>query len=191
AALGDANDVDLTPYLAWYGQAGTPRIQARGAYDAANRRYSLTLSQHTPATPGQAEKRPLPMPVKLALFDADGRKLPLRLAGEDAAQGDERVIEFDSDSESFVFEGIDAAPVPSLLRGLSAPAVLAFDYTPSQLALLLGHDSDGYNRWDAGQQLAALAYDAVRDGETAPAALSAWCEALGRLFADTAFDGAL
>src|SRR5699024_12127141 len=107
-----------------YGRAGTPRTRPRGAYAAANRRYSRTLSQHTPATPGQADKLPLPMPVRLALFDADGRKLPLRLAGEDAAQGDERVIEFDSASESFVFEDIAAEPVPSLLRGLSAPATL-------------------------------------------------------------------
>lgn len=191
AALGDANDIDLTPYLAWYGQAGTPRLSARGAHDPEQRRYTLTLSQHTPATPGQSEKRPLPMPVKLALFDRDGKRLPLRLAGEDTAQGDERVIEFDSASESFVFEDIDAEPVPSLLRGLSAPATLQFDYTPEQLALLLGHDSDGYNRWDAGQQLAARAFDAVLAGDPAPAALAAWHEALAQLFHDPGIDGAL
>src|SRR5690625_1787563 len=191
SAIGDANDVDLTPYLAWYGQAGTPRLSARGDYDADARRYTLTLSQHTPATPGQADKLPLPMPVRLALFDADGRKLPLRLAGEDAAQGDERVIEFDSASESFVFEDIAAEPVPSLLRGLSAPATLEYDYNPEQLALLLRFDADGYNRWDAGQQLAARAFDAVLAGDKSPAALTAWVEALGALFADADFDGAL
>ncbi|HET6588068.1 MAG TPA: aminopeptidase N [Oleiagrimonas sp.] len=190
-ALGDANGIDLTPYLAWYGQAGTPRLSARGSYDADARRYTLTFSQRTPATPGQREKLPLPLPVKLALFDADGRRLPLRLAGEDAAQGDERVIVFDSPTESFVFEDIDAEPVPSLLRGLSAPATLEFDYSPEQLALLLSHDVDGYNRWDASQQLAACAYDAIRAGETSPATLAAWHRALGKLFADTAFDGAL
>lgn len=191
AALGDANDVDLMPYLAWYGQAGTPRLSARGDYDAGARRYTLTLSQRTPVTPGQDDKLPLPLPVKLALFDADGKRLPLHLTGEVAAQGDERVVEFGSATESFVFEDIDAEPVPSLLRGLSAPATLEFDYTPGQLALLLRHDADGYNRWDASQQLAARAYDAIRAGDKTPAALSAWHEALGALFAESAMDGAL
>src|SRR5699024_6279061 len=97
----------------------------------------------------------------------------------------------DSASESFVFEDIDAVPVPSLLRGLSAPAVLECDYTPDQLALLLRHDADGYNRWDAGQQLAARAYDAIRAGEKAPAALTAWHQALASLFIDSTIDGAL
>ncbi|HEX7341927.1 MAG TPA: aminopeptidase N [Rhodanobacteraceae bacterium] len=191
AALGDANGVDMTPYLAWYGQAGTPHLTARGSHDTASHRYTLTLSQHTVATPGQDRKLPLPMPVRLALFDADGHKLPLRLAGESAATGDERVIEFDSATESFVFEDIDAEPVPSLLRGLSAPAILECGYTPHQLALLLRHDTDGYSRWDAGQELAARAFDAVLAGDRAPAALTAWIDALGALFVDADFDRAL
>jgi aminopeptidase N len=191
AALGAANEVELTSYLLWYGQAGTPRLAARGSYDPETRQYTLSLSQHTPATPGQDKKLPLPMPVKLALFDAEGRRLPLRLPNEEAPCGDERVIEFDNPGESFTFQDIDAEPVPSLLRDLSAPALLEFDYTPEQLALLLTHDADGYNRWDAGQQLAARAYDAIRAGEQAPAALIAWCEALGTLAADENLDGAL
>jgi aminopeptidase N len=191
AALGDANQIDLRAYLAWYNQAGTPHIQARGEYDADARRYTLTFSQQTPATPGQSDKHPLPMPVKLALFDSDGRRLPLRLDGEDAAQGDERVIEFNTANAQFVFEDIDAEPIPSLLRDLSAPAVLEFDYTPAQLGLLLGHDADGYNRWDAGQQLAGLAFDALLASETSPEPLIVWHQALGTLFADTAIDVAL
>ncbi|HEX7339120.1 MAG TPA: aminopeptidase N [Rhodanobacteraceae bacterium] len=191
SALGDANGVDMTPYLAWYGQAGTPRLAARGQFDTASRRYTLTLTQTTAPTPGQDSKIPLPMPVRLALFAADGRKLPLRLAGEDAAHGDERVIEFDSATQSFVFEDIDAEPIPSLLRGLSAPATLDFAYAPQQLALLLRHDADGYSRWDAGQELSARAFDAVIAGDKAPAALNAWVDALAALFADESLDGAL
>src|SRR6202012_2279058 len=81
SALGDANRIDLMPYLAWYGQPGTPRRQARGEYDATRREYTLTLAQFPRATPGQTEKTPLPIPVKLSLFDRQGRMLPLQLNG--------------------------------------------------------------------------------------------------------------
>ena len=74
-ALGEANGIDLSPYLAWYAQAGTPRLRASGRYDATRREYALTLTQHTPPTPGQAEKRALPVPVKLALFARDGHMI--------------------------------------------------------------------------------------------------------------------
>ncbi len=191
AALGDANDVDLTPYLTWYGQAGTPRITARDEYDAEQHRYTLTLSQHTPATPGEEIKQPVPLPVKLALFDADGRRLALRLAGEKAALGTERMIELDSETQRFVFEDIDAEPVPSMLRDLSAPAILDYDYSADDLTLLLRHDSDGYNRWDVSQQLASRAFDGVAAGDRTPDSLTAWCEALDSLFDDAALDGAL
>ena len=187
AALGEANDLDLTPYLAWYGQAGTPRLRARGHFDAGARRYTLILSQHTPATAGQPEKQPLPIPVKLALFDRDGRMLPLRMDGQTAEH--ETVVVLDQAEREFTFEQIEHAPVPSLLRGFSAPAILDCDYAPADLALLLTHDPDGFNRWEAGQQLAVLAFDDCRrDGQTA---VQAWCGALARLFADPALDPAL
>jgi aminopeptidase N len=190
-ALGDANDTNLTPYLAWYGQAGTPRLAARGEYDAKAQRYVLTLSQRTPDTPGQADKLPLPLPVKLSLFDGNGQALPLRLAGETAAAGRERVLELTAATQDFVFEDIDTPPVPSLLRGLSAPVVLEHDYAPEQLALLLRHDADGFNRWDAGQQLAARAFDACLQGDADAAVVQAWCTALASLFDDDALDPAL
>ena len=114
---------------------------------------------------------PLPLPVKLALFDANGRMLPLRLRGESSAAGNERVIELDSAAQIYMFEDIDTPPVPSLLRGLSAPVILECDYTPAQLALLLRHDVDGYNRWEAGQQLAARAFDDGLAGQPDSAAL--------------------
>ncbi|MHA6206299.1 aminopeptidase N [Dyella soli] len=191
-ALGDANGVDLMPYLAWYAQAGTPRLHARGHYDATQRTYALTLSQHTPPTPNQPHKQALPIPVKLALFRRDGRMIPLHLAGEPAATsgGVERVVVLDRAEQTFVFQQVDAAPVPSLLRGFSAPVILECDYAPADLALLLRHDADGFNRWEAGQQLAARAFDNLRDGNDT-AALDAWCEALSALFAEGSVDAAL
>ncbi|HEY2622280.1 MAG TPA: aminopeptidase N [Dyella sp.] len=191
-ALGDANAIDLMPYLAWYSQSGTPRLTARGHYDPAQRTYTLTLSQHTPPTAAQPQKQPLPIPVKLALFDRHGRMLPLHLAGDAAAPTEttERVVVLDRAEQTFVFRQVDSSPVPSLLRGFSAPVILECDVAPADLALLLRHDVDGFNRWEAGQQLAARAFDNLRDG-AGTSALDAWCDALAALFGETALDAAL
>lgn len=186
-ALGEANGVDLLPYLAWYGQAGTPRLRAHGQYDPDLGRFVLSLSQHTPAGAGQPDKRALPIPVKLALFGRDGTMLPLQLEGR--SLGTEAVVVLEGATQAFVFEGLDQAPVPSLLRGFSAPVILECDYAPADLALLLAHDPDGFNRWEAGQQLAARAFDNCRDG--GDDAVEAWCEALVRLFGDESLDPAL
>ena len=188
AALGEANGTDLTPYLAWYGQSGTPRLEAHGDYDAARREYTLTLSQHTPASHQQPYKKPLPIPVKLALFGADGHMLHLHLDGQ---TGDtETVVVLDEAEQRFVFRDVDECPVPSLLRGFSAPAILRCDYSPADLALLLAHDPEGFNRWEAGQQLALGAFDALRDGSAADA-VDAWCDALASLFDDARLDDSL
>ena len=184
AALGSANGIDLSPYLAWYAQAGTPQLSAAGRYDAATRSYTLTLRQHTPATPGQPDKRALPIPVKLALFGPDGRMLPLH----DGAA--EQVVVLEQDGQSFVFPGIEHAPVPSLLRGFSAPVILDYAYAPAELALLLTHDTDGFNRWEAAQQLAWRAYAELRDG-SGHEALSVWGDTLAGLFDQDGLDPAL
>ncbi len=180
-ALGAATDTDLMPYLAWYDHPGTPRLRAQGHYDAARRTYTLTLSQQAPGGAGTTARAPLPVPVKLALFSREGEMLPLQLANEPAADSRERVVVLDQAERKLVFGGIDAAPVPSLLRGFSAPVILECDYTPAELALLLTHDPDGFNRWEAGQLLAARAYENLHDGASGEA-LQAWCDALARLF---------
>lgn len=190
AALGDANRIDLKPYLAWYAQSGTPRLHAKGEYDAARRVYTLTLSQQTRPTPGQPEKAPLPIPVKLSLFDHNGHLLPLHLEGGHSADGTEHVVVLDKASQRFVFKDVASPPVPSLLRGFSAPVVLECDYSPAELALLLTHDPDGFNRWEAGQQLAMLAFDTLHNGNDS-AACHAWCDALAALFDNPAIDDAL
>ena len=190
-ALGDANGIDLMPYLTWYAQAGTPRLSAEGRHDTAHRRYRLTLRQRTPASTGQPAKHAVPIPVRLSLFDASGHALPLRLEGETTAGATERTVVLDSAEHVFVFEDVAQPPVPSLLRGFSAPVVLEYDYAPDELAVLLRHDPDGFNRWEAGQQLAGLAFDDCRDGRAEGAAIGAWSHALADLFADPSLDDAL
>ncbi|MGB5939066.1 MAG: aminopeptidase N [Rhodanobacter sp.] len=188
-ALGEANGVDLAPYLAWYAQAGTPRLKAHGRYDAAAHTYTLTLAQHMAGAAAGEPRPPLPIPVKLALFTHHGDMLPLHLDGQTSKPATEQVVVLERAEQSFVFTNVATAPVPSLLRGFSAPVVLECDYTPDELALLLGHDVDGFNRWEAGQQLAARAYEDLRDGTAA--ALQAWCDALARLFDHAVIDDAL
>ncbi|BCA29809.1 aminopeptidase N [Metapseudomonas otitidis] len=152
-AMEDANGVDLTQFKRWYSQAGTPRLVVEDAYDTAARTYTLTLRQSCPATPGQTEKLPFVIPVELGLLDAAGNDLPLRLAGEAKAEGGNRVIAVTEAEQTFTFVDVAEKPLPSLLRGFSAPVKLSFPYSRDQLMFLMQHDSDGFNRWDAGQQL--------------------------------------
>ena len=152
-AMEDANGVDLTQFKRWYSQAGTPRLLVEDAYDAAARTYNLTFRQSCPATPGQTEKLPFVIPVELGLLDAAGNDLPLRLAGEAKAEGGNRVIAVTEAEQTFTFVDVAEKPLPSLLRGFSAPVKLSFPYSRDQLMFLMQHDSDGFNRWDAGQQL--------------------------------------
>ncbi len=141
AALSDGVGVDLSPFLGWYAQAGTPTVQVSDRYDAAARRYTLTLSQDTKPTPGQPDKRPLPIPVAMALLGDNGHEIAARTLLLDRAR------------QEFVFDDVPAMPVPSLLRGFSAPVRLA-GLTPERLRFLAAHDSDPCVRWDSLQQYA-------------------------------------
>src|SRR5690606_487318 len=152
-AMEDASGIDLTQFKRWYTQAGTPRLEVVEAHDAVAQTYSLTFRQSCPATPGQSEKLPFVIPVALGLLDAQGNELPLRLQGEAAAQGSSRVLSVTEAEQTFTFEGIAEKPLPSLLRGFSAPVKLGFPYDRDQLMFLMQHDNDGFNRWEAGQQL--------------------------------------
>jgi len=154
-AMEDANGVDLTQFKRWYSQAGTPRLAVSEAYDAAAQTYSLTFRQSYPATPGQPaeSKKPFVVPVELGLLDPQGQEIPLRLLGEAAASSTSRVLSVTEAEQTFTFIDIPAKPLPSLLRGFSAPVKLSFPYDRDQLMFLMQHDSDGFNRWDAGQQL--------------------------------------
>ena len=152
-AMEEANGIDLTQFKRWYSQAGTPRLEVSESYDAAANSYRLHFRQSCPATPGQAEKQPFVIPVELALLDAQGRELPLQLVSEDAAVGTSRVLQITEAEQAFTFVNLAEKPLPSLLRGFSAPIKLSFPYSRDQLMFLMQHDSDGFNRWEAGQQL--------------------------------------
>ena len=158
AAMADANNVDLSAFAAWYSQAGTPEVTVSHEYDAAKQTVTLRCSQRTPPTPGQADKVPLLIPLAVGLLGPDGRDMPLRLAAGTAgtvdAAGTTAVLRLATASATFVFEGVAAKPVPSLLRGFSAPVKLASDLTQEQHAFLAAHDADPFNRFEAGQQLA-------------------------------------
>jgi aminopeptidase N len=153
-AMQDASGVDLTQFKRWYDQAGTPVVQASGSYDAAARTYTLTLEQSCPPTPGQPEKVPLHIPFGIGLVDARGEDIPLRLEREPAPDGTSRILSFTQPQQRFTFVDVPSAPVPSLLRGFSAPVIVKHDYDDAALAHLLAHDTDPFNRWEAGQRLA-------------------------------------
>jgi aminopeptidase N len=157
-ALADANGRDLAQFERWYSQAGTPRVSVRTQYDAAQRRYSVTLRQgyaDAPAAARETQKGPLLIPFAIGLIGKDGADLPLKLEGEaKASAATTRVLEFTQTEQSFTFVDVAQEPLPSLLRNFSAPVIVEYDYSADQLAFLLAHDSDPFNRWEAGQRLA-------------------------------------
>jgi aminopeptidase N len=146
-AIADANPESklaqlLPQFKRWYSQAGTPRVRATTHYDPDSHIYNLTLSQSCHATPGQAEKEPFVIPISLGLLAPDGGELTTGMHVLTQA------------SETLSFPGLQAEPVPSILRGFSAPVILDFDYSDEQLLTLLAHDPDPFNRWEAAQRLA-------------------------------------
>ncbi len=150
AAMADASGVDLEQFERWYAQAGTPVVRAEGSWDGSLHTWTLTLSQHTPPTPGQPDKAPLHIPVACGLLGEDGCELaPTRL------------LELKEPRQDFVFEGLGAPPTPSLLRGFSAPVRLVIDLDDEALSRLMAHDTDPFNRWEAGQRLYTRALLAV------------------------------
>ena len=156
-ALADANQRDLAQFERWYSQAGTPRVSVRASYDAANKRYTLSLAQgygDASEAARDTQKGPLLIPFSVGLIGSNGADLPLRLEGEKEPNGTTRVLEFTERDQSFTFVDVNEAPLPSLLRNFSAPVIVEYDYTNDELAFLLAHDSDPFNRWEAGQRLA-------------------------------------
>jgi aminopeptidase N len=157
-ALADANGRDLSQFERWYSQAGTPRVSVKSEYDAAARSYRVTLTQgYGDAAPAarETQKGPLLIPFAIGLIGKNGADLPLRLEGEaSAAPSTTRVLEFTQAEQTFTFVDVAEKPLPSLLRNFSAPVIVEYDYSADELAFLLAHDSDPFNRWEAGQRLA-------------------------------------
>ena len=153
AAMNDASQIDLSQFKRWYNQAGTPTLAVTDAYDATSNQYCLTVEQSTPATAECKEKLPFHIPLRMALLDAKGLEMPLKLISDDLVEGNCCVLNITEAQQTFVFEGITVKPTPSLLRGFSAPVKLDYAYTQEQLLFLASKDQDGFCRWEACQRL--------------------------------------
>ncbi|XP_028242580.1 puromycin-sensitive aminopeptidase-like isoform X1 [Glycine soja] len=163
AAMRDANDADFANFLLWYSQAGTPVVIVNTSYNPEAHTFSLKFSQDIPPTPGQSVKEPTFIPVAVGLLDSMGKDIPLSTVYhngtmQSVSSNDQSVcttvLRVTKKEEEFVFTDIFERPVPSLLRGYSAPIRLESDLTDSDLFFLLANDSDEFNRWEAGQVLA-------------------------------------
>lgn len=154
-AMEDSSGVDLGQFRRWYSQAGTPVLAVSSSYDEAAKRWAMTVKQSCPDTPSQIDKKPFHIPLRMGLISQSGEPVPLALAGATNQESvSDQVINVTEAEQTFVFEGVDSKPVPSLLRGFSAPVKLKYDYSYDELFFLMVHDSDGFNRWNASQMLA-------------------------------------
>jgi aminopeptidase N len=173
AAIADANGRDLTQFKRWYSQAGTPRIRVETRYDTHAYALELTLSQATPAVGGQPSTQPFHIPFAVGLIAGDGRDMPLQLDGEQGSSGaTTKVLELTQAKQTFRFINVGERPVPSLLRNFSAPVIVEHRYSDAELVFLSAHDSDAFNRWEAGQRLAIAMLMSLTDGVEAGHTLS-------------------
>ena len=147
-AMEDVSGRNLNQFRRWYSQAGTPVVSVKSHYDSVNRSYRLDFSQNCSDTPHQKNKKPFLIPIKLGLVSPDGEDIQLNIDSDN-----EVIFELSEINDSISFDNIDSRPVPSLLRGFSAPVKLVYEYSKEELSHLASHDSDGFSRWDAGNRL--------------------------------------
>jgi aminopeptidase N len=187
ACFVEASGQDLSDFFTWYSQAGTPQVTIEPHYDEAARTLDLSLRQLTPATPGQEDKRPVPIPIRLGLLDEDGKALEFRAPGAaDAAE--ETTIVLRDQTASVRLEDVQRRPVLSTLRGFSAPVRLDADQAPADRYVLLAADPDLFNRWEAGQGLAEALILARARGKADPEGEASFAAAMGRAIADQSAD---
>ena len=153
ACFAEATGTDLSQFMRWYRQAGTPQVDVVIEHDPAAHTCSLTVRQTTPPSPGQPDKEPLVIPLAVALLDAQGRELPLVFAN--GGSPERSVLMLTKPIETFVFNGIGERPVASLNRGFSAPIKLTSNQSNDDLRFLAARDTDPFNRWQALQALAS------------------------------------
>ncbi len=174
-AMMDASGIDLTQFKLWYTQAGTPLLQVTDHYDSEKQVYTLTIQQTCPKTPvDTGVKQPFHIPVAFGLLDEKGHPLPLE------TQYQNQVLEIKQAQETFTFQSIPSRPIPSLLRGFSAPVKLQYDYRFEDLMVLVEHDSDAFNQWDAMQKLFIHCFKAYCQHESTqlPVGFVALCQRL-------------
>lgn len=152
-AMEDASGKDLTQFRIWYRQAGTPELKISSEYEEKAKKFILYVEQSTPPTPGQEKKEALHLPLVVGLVSQQCNDMPLQLEGENKAQTEAKILEIKSDKQKFTFINVDHKPVPSLLRGFSAPVKIQYKYTDAELAWLFRCDSDPFSRYNAGQKL--------------------------------------
>lgn len=158
AAMADSSGRDLTQFERWYSQFGTPTVLMQSKYDADKQTYELTLSQSCKRGAGQDCKLPFHIPVAIGLLDVQGHDMPLHLDGAtfSTTVPTTCVLELTKDKQIFRFSNVTRQPVPSILRNFSAPVELEYSYSDAELAHLMAHDSDAFNRWEAGHRLATI-----------------------------------
>jgi aminopeptidase N len=160
-AIADVSGRDLSQFMLWYTQSGTPELACSLDYDPRAKTARLAVSQVVPPTPGQTKKEPMLIPLKVGLIGSNGDELPLHFNGGATTDG---LLEVTDREQVFEFRDIPAPPTPSLLRGFSAPVRLTISLDPDKIEFLMIHDSDPFNRWQAAQTYATnLLTAAVRD----------------------------
>ena len=161
---------DLTQFMLWYQQAGTPVIEVKTNYDQSQQSFTLDISQSIPATPGQLEKKPMLIPLRLGLMSVTGDALPLISTQASTKELESGIIELSQSERHIVFANLPQRPILSLLRQFSAPVILKSDVSQEDLLILLAHDSDTFNRWQAAQtyatQLLIRSVNHIRSGKT-------------------------
>ena len=153
-ALTAGSGVDLSAFLTWYNQPGTPKLEAKGVYDAAHQTYTLSFKQSLKAHPKYPNLKAVPIPVALALFNAEtGEQLVLNSEALFENGVKDGVYLFDQDQATIQFKDVKVQPIVSLLRNFSAPVNLEFNYSDADLAFLLQFETNGFNQWQAAQTL--------------------------------------
>jgi aminopeptidase N len=168
--MADASGRDMSQFFLWYKQAGTPTLAVTSHYDAENQRYTLSFKQSQPDTPNQSNKKPLLIPIAVGLLNAQGIETHAT-----------QVLEMTEREQSFTFNNVDSRPVPSILRGFSAPIKLMTDLTDDDLRLLQLNDTDGFNQWEAGQTLALRTIERLM--ENTDADIASYIDDFGQLIA--------
>ncbi|MFK7891868.1 MAG: aminopeptidase N, partial [Granulosicoccus sp.] len=193
-AMQSVTNLDLTQFRRWYSTAGTPTLTVEEQYDAAARQYRLTIHQDLPDTPGNPQKHPLHIPVVVGLLDENGESLAITNHSKvDGLSSDSVLLDVTRQTQTFVFDDLDSAPVVSLLRNFSAPVKLRHDVSDEVLAFLMAYDTDAFNRWEAGQRLAQrviLDILSAQNQAELPTGLQALLQAVGRVLQDQALDDA-
>jgi aminopeptidase N len=196
-AISDANpnsalEQNLSQFKRWYSQSGTPRVQASGTYDPVARTCTMTFMQHL-----KGSNEPFVIPLTLGLLSSEGAELPLQLSDESTAATGNRTVVLTQSSQTVTFINVDAAPVPSLLRGFSAPIILDYAYTEAELLTLLAHDADPFIRWEAGQRLGLqiainlIANEATNTSDTVKNdTFKSYIQAMRKVLRDPALDAA-